>query len=113
MLYEVITLFGKRNNAENMLREACGGLASRPEGFVIYLSTQSDEAPAGIFAQKLEYARGVRDGKIDDNKFLPVIYEFPGEMLRKNEHLLPKNFYITNPNLGASVDEEFLSYNFV
>ena len=108
ILIDELWLFGKRPNAENMLREACGGLASRPEGFVIYLSTQSDEAPAGVFAQKLEYARGVRDGKIDDNRFLPVIYEFPKSMLEKKEHLNPKNFYITNPNLGASVDEEFL-----
>lgn len=108
VLIDELWLFGKKANAENMLREACGGLASRPEGFVIYLSTQSDEAPAGIFAQKLEYARGVRDGKIDDNRFLPVIYEFPKSMLTKKEHLNPDNFYITNPNLGASVDEEFL-----
>lgn len=108
ILIDELWIMGKNPNAENMLREACGGLASRPEGFVIYLSTQSDEAPAGVFAQKLEYARGVRDGKIDDNRFLPVIYEFPKSMLEKKEHLNPKNFYITNPNLGASVDEEFL-----
>jgi phage terminase large subunit-like protein len=108
ILIDELWLFGKRPNAENMLREACGGLAARPEGFVIYLSTQSDEAPAGVFKQKLDYARGVRDGRIDDNRFLPVIYEFPDSVLKEKKHLDPKYFYVTNPNLGASVDEQFL-----
>jgi phage terminase large subunit-like protein len=112
ILIDEAWIFGKRNNAENMLREACGGLASRPEGFVIWLSTQSDEAPMGVFKQKLDYARGVRDGKIDDNRFLPVIYEFPKSILDDKRHLDPKMFYITNPNLGASVDETFLIREF-
>lgn len=101
-------LFGKQANAENMLREATGGMASRPEGFTIYSSTQSDSPPAGVFAQKLQYARGVRDGRIDDKQFLPVIYEFPEEMVTSGEHRKPDNFYVTNPNLGASVDDAFL-----
>jgi len=108
ILIDEAWLFGKRNNAENMLREACGGLASRPEGFVIWLTTQSDEAPAGIFKQKLDYARGVRDGRIDDKSFLPILYEFPEAILKEKKHLDPKYWYITNPNLGASVDEAFI-----
>ena len=112
VLIDELWLFGKRPNAENMLREACGGLASRPEGFVIYLSTQSDEAPAGVFKQKLDYARGVRDGRIDDNRFLPVIYEFPDAVLKEKKHLDTKYFYVTNPNLGASVDEQFIIREF-
>ena len=108
VLIDELWLFGKRPNAENMLREACGGLASRPEGFTIFLTTQSDEAPAGVFKQKLDYARGVRDGRIDDNRFLPVLYEFPDSVLKEKHHLDPKCFFVTNPNLGASVDEEFL-----
>ena len=112
VLIDELWLMGKKPNAENMLREACGGLASRPEGFVIFLSTQSDEAPAGVFKQKLDYARGVRDGRIDDNRFLPVIYEFPESILKEKQHLDPKMFYVTNPNLGASVDEEFIIREF-
>jgi phage terminase large subunit-like protein len=108
VLVDELWLFGKRANAENMLREATGGLASRPEGFTIFLSTQSDEPPAGVFKQKLDYARGVRDGRIKDGKFLPLIYEFPEQMLKDNKHKDAAFFFITNPNLGASVDEEFL-----
>jgi phage terminase large subunit-like protein len=100
--------FGKRQNAENMFREACGGLAARPEGFVIWLTTQADEAPAGIFKQKLDYARDVRDGRIKDNTFLPVLYEYPEIFLKEKRYLDKKNWFITNPNFGASVDEDFL-----
>ena len=108
VLIEELWLFGKRNNALNMLREATGGLTARPEGFVIYLTTQSDEAPAGVWADKLDYARGVRDGKIDDPAFLPVLYEYPKNFINEKKYLDRKYFYVTNPNLGASVDEEFL-----
>jgi len=112
ILIDELWLMGKRPNAENMLREACGGLASRPEGFVIWLTTQSDEAPAGIFKQKLDYARGVRDGKIDDNSFLPVLYEYPESFLKEKKYLDPKYWFVTNPNLNASVDVKFLEREF-
>ncbi len=108
ILVDEIHLFGSNNNAENMLREATGGLASRPEGCIIYLTTQSDKPPAGVFLQKLQYARGVRDGRIDDKRFLPVIYEFPQRMIDAGEHRKPENFHIVNPNLGYSVDREYL-----
>lgn len=108
ILVDEIHLFGSSHNAENMLREATGGLASRPEGCIIYLTTQSDKPPAGVFLQKLQYARGVRDGRIDDKRFLPVIYEFPKAMIEAGEHRKPENFHVVNPNLGYSVDREYL-----
>lgn len=98
--------FGKQAKASNMLLEATGGLASRPEGFVIYATTQSAEPPAGVFKAKLEYARKVRDGAVVDRKFLPVIYEFPRAMIERRAHEDLSNAYITNPNWGASVDIE-------
>ncbi|MFM0506677.1 terminase large subunit [Paraburkholderia sp. RL17-373-BIF-A] len=111
-LVDELWLFGKQANAENMLREAIGGLASRPEGFVIYLTTQSDDPPAGVFRQKLQYARDVRDGKIEDRRFVPVIFEHPPEMVASKQHLRVENLGMVNPNLGYSVDQEFLEREF-
>lgn len=112
ILFDEVWIFGKRPKAASMFREAKGGLVSRPEGCVIYLSTMSDEQPQGVFKQLLDYSRDVRDGMKIDPTFLPLLFEFPKEYLENDLHLLPENFYITNPNLGASVDLDYLVTEF-
>jgi phage terminase large subunit-like protein len=101
-------LFGKRANAEAMLREAKGGLASRPEGFVISASTKPDGPPSGVYAQRLEYFRGVRDGKIDDPRSLGVIYEYPKRFIESGDYKKREFYFIPNPNLNVSVSEQYL-----
>jgi len=105
-------LFGKRANAEAMFREATGGLASRPEGVVIKLSTQSDEPPAGVFRMDLMRARQVRDGTHVDPQMLPVLYEHPPEMVESGEARQLANLAMVNPNFGVSVDAEFMRREF-
>ncbi len=108
ILVDELWLLGKKANASAMLMEALGGQVSRPEGWVIFLTTQSDEPPAGVFREKLIYHRGVRDGKIHDPRSLGILYEFPPALLASKAYLLPENFHITNPNLGRSVSREWL-----
>lgn len=102
-------LFGKKASAKNILSEATGSLASRPEGFVIYASTQSDDPPAGVFKEKLHYHRDVRDGKRIDRTCLPLIYEYPEAMMKAEAWHDRSTWHIPNPSLGRSVDPEFLA----
>lgn len=112
ILVDELWVFGERANAESMLEEATGGMASFPEGFLIWLSTQSDKPPAGIFKKKLDYARKVRDGEINNPSFLPLLYEFPQHMIDEESYLNPDYFYVTNPNLGRSTHIRFLLNKF-
>lgn len=110
LFVDELWLFGYRAAAETMLNEIEGGLASRPEGFVIYNSTQSNRPPAGVFEQKLSRFRDIRDGKLIDPTSLPLLHEFPKELITSGAYKKPENWYIPNPNLTKSVDVEYIRH---
>lgn len=112
VIFEELWLLAQRKGAEDMLLEATGGQASRPEGVVISITTESDDEPVGVYKAKLEFARKVRDGEIHAPHFLPLLYEWPEDLLKSKAYMDPANFHLVNPNYGASVDPEDLLRKF-
>jgi phage terminase large subunit-like protein len=78
---------------------------NRRQPLMIYITTSDYEREDSICNEKHEYACGVRDGTIDDPGFLPAIWEAS----RTDDWTSPKVWARVNPNLGVSVDEDYLS----
>jgi phage terminase large subunit-like protein len=102
-------VFAKKSNAADIFVELRGALAKRPDGFLIQTTTQSKDAPSGVFKTELDNARAVRDGDME-LPLLPILYEYPDDMLIKGREAWkdPKTWFMVNPNLGRSVDIPFL-----
>ena len=60
-----------------------------------------------MFKTELDNARAVRDGELD-LPLLPVLYEYPDELLSVDAWKDHKTWFMVNPNLGRSVDKPFL-----
>jgi phage terminase large subunit-like protein len=106
ILIDEIHLMGSMAAASRVIGQLRGGMIANPEAFLIMITTQSDETPAGVFKSELEYARGVRDGRITQNvRLLPMLYEF-SEAMQVDEDKPwadPKNWPMVLPNLGRSI----------
>ncbi|WP_245297002.1 MULTISPECIES: terminase TerL endonuclease subunit [Rhodomicrobium] len=92
--------------ASRVVGQIRGGLLPNPESLLIFITTQSDEAPAGVFKAELQYARGIRDGRIKEGvRMLPILYEFPEAMQIDPARPWrdPANWPMVLPNLGLSI----------
>ena len=117
VLLDELHLLGKHPHAVKILRQIRGGLKKNTEGFLVMITTQSDEPPAGVFKSELSLARSIRDGKFP-GQMLPIIYELPYEF-QKPVHVgeTPK-WYDTKvwpwvmPNLGRSLQLDAMIKDF-
>jgi phage terminase large subunit-like protein len=111
-LIDEVHVFGSNARARDVFLEIRGGLAVRPDGFLVQITTQSKSPPSGVFKSELERARAVRDGR-QSLPLLPVLYELPKAMQSSKRGERPSwcdpaTFALVNPNLGLSSDPAFL-----
>ena len=108
ILVDETHVFAAKPRAADVFVEVRGALAARPDGFMFQISTQSKSPPAGVFRSELAVARRVRDGALS-LPLLPVLYELPASASVDDGWRKPEYFGIVNPNMGRSVNVDFLT----
>lgn len=107
VLLDEIHLLGRNPHAGKVLRQIRGGLEKNSEGFLLTITTQSDEPPAGVMKEELHTARRVRDGHYKGEEMraiLPMLYEFPQAVARDPAQWQnPELWHLVMPNLGRSM----------
>ena len=107
ILIDETHVFALKKDASDIFVEIRGSLASRPDGFLFQITTQSKKPPAGVFKAELASARDVRDGKIA-LPMLVILYELPVELTLEGGWKDESLWALVNPNLGRSLDPDFL-----
>jgi len=106
VLLDELHEIAKNQAAERLIGQLRGGLLPNPEGFLMFITTQSDEPPRGAFRSELMVARAIRDGR-SQGAMLPVLYEFPEDIAndRANPPAWqdPKQWWMVTPNRDRSV----------
>lgn len=106
VMLDELHVMGSLHYASRVLGQIRGALESKRNSFLLIITTQSDKPPAGVFKAELQYARGVRDGRITENvRMLPLLFEFPEKLQtdREKPWADPKNWPMVMPNLGRSL----------
>jgi phage terminase large subunit-like protein len=113
-LIDELHVLGSVAKADRVIGQVRGARVALPESFIWFITTQSEEPPAGIFLSELRYARMVRDGEIEDQSYLPIIYEFPMELQADESRPWenPDIWYQVMPSLGVAVQRGVLEEQF-
>lgn len=97
---------GKKAKAAAVMQQIRGGGITKQGGQVLMITTQSDEAPAGIWKTELIKARKIRDGAGGSSPIMmPVLYEFPYHLQRDETFWRDqRNWRLLLPNIDRSID---------
>jgi phage terminase large subunit-like protein len=107
ILVDETHVLGAKQKAAEVFLEIRGGLASRPEGFMLQITTQSKKPPVGQFKKELDRARSVRDGELN-LPLLALTYELPVAVAKDDGWKNEKLWGLVNPNLERSVSLKYL-----
>lgn len=112
VLIDETHVLGSKPKAPEIFLELRGGLASRPDGFLLQITTQSKSPPSGQFKKELNTARAVRDGEMI-LPVLAVLYELPPEVSARGDWRREDTWGLVNPNLERSVSLDYLRDEFM
>ena len=113
VLIDEIHELGKYHYASKVMAQIRGGIIANQEGFIVEITTQSDDPPTGVFKSELDYARNIRDGKVTGD-MLPIMYELPIEMQREETVWKDRqNWPLVMPNLNRSIRLDRLESEFL
>jgi phage terminase large subunit-like protein len=104
-LVDEVHVIAKNPKAASALRQIRGNMFPFPEAILIFITTQSEESPQGVFETELTAARNIRDGKRKDAKLLPILYEFPESIQKSPDQKWrdPKLWSLVTPNMNRSI----------
>ena len=111
VIFDELWKLCENSDIENILIESKGGFASKPESFCIYLTTQSDKPPPPSFRRFLELARRPKDEQAALG-FFSLVFEPKNQEQLKIDTITPALIDETNPNLGLTVDKNYLITEF-
>ena len=111
-LIDELHVVAKMAKASSAIRQLRGGMLPFPEAFLAFITTQSEEAPSGIFRAELMKARNIRDGTLKGAAMLPVLYEFPREVQESDQWRDAAIWQQVNPNAGRSITIDRLQEEF-
>ncbi|WP_237183331.1 terminase large subunit [Roseomonas gilardii] len=111
-LVDEVHVVSKSAKAPSAIGQLRGGMIAQPEAFGLFITTQSEQAPVGVFRAELNRARAIRDGRAT-GPVLPVLYEFPDDIASdQTKWRDPTNWRMVAPNAGRSITVDRLVQEF-
>lgn len=104
-------LHAQRNRELADVIETAMSSANRTQPLTVWITTADFEGPS-ICNEKYDQAKSVCSGAVKDRRFLPVVYELVEQNDRSgtagDDWTNEKAWHRANPNLGVSVDLEYM-----